>query len=51
VLGWLDEGVQYLLPDRVYDNLDVALNAGSGLVGALCLTILARLGEPRGKQQ
>ena len=27
VLGWLDEGIQSLLPNRVYDNIDVLFNA------------------------
>ena len=26
-LGWLDEGIQSLLPNRVYDNMDVLFNA------------------------
>ena len=26
-LGWLDEGIQSLLPNRVYDNIDVLFNA------------------------
>jgi hypothetical protein len=32
--GWLDEGVQWFLPERVYDLWDVALNAASGAAGA-----------------
>ena len=27
LLGWLDEGIQSLLPNRVYDLMDVAFNA------------------------
>ena len=27
LLGWLDEGIQALLPNRVYDNFDVLSNA------------------------
>ena len=27
LLGWVDEGIQGLLPNRVYDWLDVASNA------------------------
>ncbi len=27
LLGWLDEGIQSLLPNRVYDNIDVLFNA------------------------
>ena len=26
-LGWIDEGIQSLLPNRVYDNMDVLFNA------------------------
>ena len=26
-LGWIDEGIQSLLPNRVYDNIDVLFNA------------------------
>ncbi len=32
LLGWLDEGVQALLPDRVYDLRDVGFNALAGLM-------------------
>ncbi len=46
-LGWLEEGVQYLVPHRVYDNADVALNAASGAVGVLATWAADRL-EARG---
>lgn len=32
-LGWLDEGIQALIPDRVYDNLDVFRNSVAAAVG------------------
>lgn len=32
LLGWADEGVQALLPNRVYDLRDVAINALAGVV-------------------
>ena len=32
LLGWLDEGIQALLPNRVYDAFDVAVNALSALM-------------------
>ncbi len=32
LLGWLDEGIQALLPNRVYDLRDVGFNALAGLV-------------------
>lgn len=36
-LGWLDEGVQYLLPDRVYEIRDVLLNVqAAGMAAASC---------------
>jgi hypothetical protein len=48
MLGWLDEGVQFVLPDRVYDRWDVALNAVSGLAGTILMEMTVRVGrEPR----
>lgn len=38
VLGWLDEGIQHLLPNRYYDLRDVALNA---VAGALAVGLVA----------
>ena len=32
LLGWLDEGIQALLPNRVYDAFDVFVNALSALM-------------------
>ena len=32
LLGWLDEGIQSLLPNRVYDNFDVFSNALAALI-------------------
>lgn len=37
-LGWLDEGIQYVLPNRYYDLRDVALNAAAGLLAILAMT-------------
>ncbi len=34
-LGWVDEGIQHLLPNRYYQTSDVVLNAVSGLLGLL----------------
>ncbi|MCP4423975.1 MAG: VanZ family protein [Chloroflexi bacterium] len=53
LLGWLDEGIQWLLPNRVYDIRDVGFNALAALmaiVGNLALswvrrTVKKRLGE------
>ena len=33
LLGWLDEGIQALLPNRVYDNFDVFSNAVAAVIG------------------
>ena len=33
LLGWLDEGIQALLPNRVYDNFDVVRNTVAALIG------------------
>ena len=32
LLGWLDEAIQALLPNRVYDTFDVASNALAALI-------------------
>ena len=37
-LGWLDEGLQALIPNRVYDNFDVVRNsvaAAAGIAGSV----------------
>ena len=39
-LGWLDEGIQAILPPRVYDLRDVALNAAAGVLAVGCTTAL-----------
>lgn len=44
VAGWVDEGVQYLLPNRFYDLRDVAFNA---LAGVLALAAFAALERAR----
>lgn len=41
-LGWLDEGVQYLLPDRVYELRDVALNVQAAALAAVSSWLLFR---------
>jgi len=42
--GWLDEGIQALLPNRYYDVRDVGFNA---LAGGLALAVRALLGRAR----
>jgi len=44
-LGWIDEGIQYLLPNRYYDLRDVAFNA---IAGGLAILAMAVLGERPG---
>lgn len=38
--GWLDEGIQALLPNRYYDLRDVGFNALAGLMALSVFTIL-----------
>ena len=44
-LGWLDEGIQSLLPNRVYDNIDVLFNALAATVIIGARSILAFVGR------
>ena len=44
--GWIDEGIQGLLPERVYDLRDVALNGVAGLVAVAFLAVLRRITGP-----
>ena len=39
LLGWLDEGIQSLLPNRVFDLIDIAFNslAAIMIIGARCV--------------
>ena len=41
-LGWVDEGIQHLLPNRYYQTSDVILNAVSGLLGLLLVYAFQR---------
>ncbi|MFC1631063.1 VanZ family protein [Candidatus Omnitrophota bacterium] len=36
-LGWLDEGIQYILPNRVYEIKDVAANIVASILGLLLI--------------
>lgn len=49
--GWLDEGIQGLLPNRVYDLRDVGINAGAGALAACFAEVHRRLGDPRGERR
>ena len=42
LLGWLDEGIQALLPNRVYDIRDVGVNALAGLTAIAASLVFAR---------
>ncbi len=48
-LGWIDEGIQSLLPNRVYDMRDVGVNAIAALmtiVGSMTLQwVCKRIGR------
>ena len=49
LLGWLDEGIQVLLPNRVYDIRDVGFNALAGLMAITASVALERTRQLRGK--
>jgi hypothetical protein len=40
--GWIDEGIQALLPSRFYDLRDVAFNAAAGLMALIALAVCSR---------
>jgi VanZ family protein len=42
LLGWLDEGIQWVHPNRVYDIRDVGVNALAGLMAIVASLALAR---------
>ena len=50
LLGWLDEGIQALLPNRVYDNMDVLFNtlAATTIIAARWLLDFVRRRAARG---
>ena len=41
LLGWLDEGIQALLPNRVYDNFDVFSNALAAVMAIVPSVVIA----------
>ena len=49
VLGWLDEGIQGILPNRVYDIRDVGFNAFAALLAIAASLVLAWAQRRRGK--
>lgn len=52
--GWVDEGIQALLPSRVYDLRDVAFNAAAGLMALAVVAIFStrerQLGSGRSEE-
>jgi len=44
--GWIDEGIQYFLPNRVYDLRDVAFNFVAGLLAIGLVVALERARKP-----
>ena len=40
LLGWVDEAIQYFLPNRVYDLVDVGLNAAFGLMAVAASVVV-----------
>jgi glycopeptide antibiotics resistance protein len=40
IIGWGDEWIQYLLPNRYYDIRDVIMNATGGLMGLIIALIM-----------
>lgn len=42
LLGWCDEGIQAILPGRVYDLRDVGINALAGFMAVTASLALAR---------
>jgi len=43
VAGWIDEGIQEVLPNRYYDLRDVAMNAAGGALAVLSIWIVELL--------
>jgi len=41
LLGWLDEAIQWFLPNRVYDPVDVGFNALAALMAIAASAALA----------
>jgi hypothetical protein len=41
LLGWIDEGIQMLLPNRVYDIRDVGFNALAGFMAIMASVMLS----------
>ena len=51
LLGWLDEGIEALLPNRVYDTFDVASNALAALMAIAANLAIARASAAVGRRR
>ena len=49
VAGWIDEGIQEILPNRFYDLRDVAMNAAGGAMAVLSIWIVGLAGQAGGR--
>ena len=49
-LGWLDEGIQAALPDRVYDPIDVGFNALAATVSVVGTATVVWIRERRSRR-
>lgn len=47
-LGWIDEGLQALIPNRVYDNFDVVRNSVAALIGIAGSVAVGWVNDPAG---
>ena len=45
ILGWIDEGIQAVLPNRYYDLRDVAFNAAAGVLSLISLKLIERAAD------
>lgn len=50
-LGWIDEGIQAVLPNRVYDNFDVVRNTVAAVIGIAGSVVVGWVNERARRQQ
>ncbi len=51
LLGWIDEGIQAVLPDRSYDNFDVLSNVIAAVIGIAGSVIVGSANERLGRRR
>ena len=51
LLGWIDEGIQGLLPNRVYDNFDVVRNTVAAVIGIAGSVVVGWVNERARRQR